>query len=166
VSHTLTRWERLHTPERVEIATQIATLALELEETTGKPVIFKTKFGISRAIGVPEPEVANSLYLASTAEFEEEHGFMFVLPGSGRSGEIHGYILQHDRSQAASHETRVTVHDAGSRLADHLRGRAANWARIRVAHGGNTAVGKVAGKYAEVLVGAAAMVESTLESDL
>ena len=103
--------------------------------------------------------------MASTAEFLEERGYSFVTPGNGRSGEKYGYVLQHDKAQAATDLTKDTLDDTDRKLADHLRGSAGHWRMIQVAHGGNTRTGKAAARIVEILVGAAAMVEGALAED-
>lgn len=157
-----TRYDRLHKPSRVALAEQIALFALDIEEQTGKSVIYMTKWDIAQKLDADIGLLSQALSLASTAEFLEKYGYGFICPGNGRSGEKYGYVLQHDRAQSATGEASDNLDDTDRKLADHLRGSAGHWKMIQVAHGGNTKVGKAAARIVEILVGAAAMVEGAL----
>lgn len=160
-----TRYEKLNTPSRVELADQIAVLALDEEERGGKPILYMTMHDISHETGSSTQEVSLALRLSYTAEFAEEYGYSFVPPGCGRSGAIHGYVLEHDKSKAAVEEGRYNLNDNGAKLVDHLRGSASHWEMLRTAHGGNTRIGKQAGEIAGMLTGAVLYVEKTLNGE-
>lgn len=157
-----TRFEKLHTPTRVRLVERIAMLALQKEEENGKAILYMTRYDIAQALGVNSQLVGLALRLSYTAEFAEQYGYTFVPPGNGRSGDRHGYVLEHNKAKGAVTEIRDALSDTDVKLADHLRGSAMHWHMIRVAHGGNTKLGKVAGAVAEILNGAAASVERTL----
>jgi hypothetical protein len=158
----MTRYEKLHCDEYVKIADKIKELALDAEEKTGRPVIKMTKYRIARLIKEDEQVVSNALRLASTAEFFDECGYMFLLPGNGRPGDIHGYILHHNNSKAGTVEALTTLEDASRKDADHLRGRAAFYYAKYIAHGEDTYVGMLAKENWQMLIGAATAVNKTL----
>lgn len=158
-----TRFEKLHCAAHVQAAERIAMLALDQEERGGKPIIYMTKYDLAKEIGLEETTVSAALRLASTSEFLGRYGYTFVLPGNGRSGERYGYVLQHGRSKATSGEASDTLDDTDTKLADHLRGSAAHWRMIGLAHGGNTRVGKAAKQIESILDLAAQSVETVLD---
>lgn len=159
----MTRYEKLNTPNRVALVERIAMLALDEEEKSSKPILYMTKYEIGKLLGVNEQLISLAFRLSYTAEFAQEYGFSFVPPGNGRSGDRYGYVLEHDKSRGAVMEVREALSDTDMKLADHLRGSAQHWHMIQVAHGGNTKVGKTAKRVAEILNGAAAHIEGTLE---
>lgn len=159
----MTRYEKLHTPGRVALIEQVAMLALDAEEKTGKAILYMTKYEIAQSLGVGEQMVSLAFRLSYTAEFAQEYGYTFVPPGNGRSGDKYGYVLEHDKSKGAVTEIKDALSDTDVKLADHLRGSAQHWRMIEVAHGRNTKVGKTAGRVSEILNGAAAHIEATLE---
>lgn len=158
-----TRFEKLHTPGRVSLVEAIAMLALAEEDKTGKAILYMTRWDIAQALGVHPQLVGLALRLSYTAEFAEQYGYTFVPPGNGRSGDKYGYVLEHGKSKNAVTEIKDALSDTDVKLADHLRGSAQHWQMIAVAHGRNTKVGKSAGQVAEILNGAAAHVERTLD---
>lgn len=159
----MTRYERLYTPGRVALAERIAMLALDEEEESGKAILYDTKWSLAKKLGVDEQLINNALRLSYTAEFAAEFGFSFVPPGNGRSGEKYGYVLEHGKSKGAVIEIKDALSDTDVKLGDHLRGSAMHWQMIGVAHGKNTKVGKTAARVAEILNGAAASIERTIE---
>lgn len=158
-----TRFDRFHTDSNVALVERIALMALDAEEQTGQAILYMTKQDIADELGVSAAAVSVAMRLSYTAEFADQYGYTFVPPGNGRSGTRHGYVLEHDRAKSATKEARDLLNDTDTKLADHLRGAAMHWHMIRVAHGGNTRVGKVAGRVNEILTGAAAAVESVLD---
>ena len=56
-----TRYDRLNKPSRVALAEQIALLALDIEEQTGKAVIYMTKWDIAQKLQADPGLVSQAL---------------------------------------------------------------------------------------------------------
>jgi hypothetical protein len=158
-----TRFDRLHRPALVRLAERVAALALDEEQASGKAILYMTKWDIAKKLGVSSQMVGLAMRLSYTAEFAQAYGYSFIAPGSGRSGEIHGYVLEHGTARTTD-EARDNLSDNDMKLHDHLNGSAQHWRMVAVGNGGKTTpTGKLANRIAKILTGAAASVEDALD---
>lgn len=156
------RYEKLHSPSLVLTANQIAEMAIAEEQRSGKAILYMTAWDIAAALGIDVQQIRQALRLSYTAEFQDEYGFGFIAPGSGRAGDRYGYLLQHGTSSGASEEEDALEYQDRWAL-DHLHGIQSHYTRLAVAYGRKTRLGKATQRRANAVQVAADAIESFIE---
>jgi len=138
------RFDSLHTTANVKLAQDLAQLAVNEQAKTGIPVLKKTMWDLAVILGVDAQQVSAAFRLSYTAKFRAKYGFGFIAPGSGRSGEIYGYVLQNSTSTSGAKEQEKALEYLAWVHLDHLRGMQEHYGRIAAAYGLSTKRGKAA----------------------
>jgi len=139
------RYESLHKPNYVATAMLIKELALAEEKKTGEATLYMTAWDIASTLGVEVQTVRFALRLSYTAKFQDTYGYGFIAPGSGRSGELHGYTLQHPKAMKGNNARQERVMDYQDRwVYDHLSGLAGHYSAQAIALGPTTKRGRAA----------------------
>ena|SRR5215471_4144564 len=156
------RYAQLNNPARVGLAKAIANLAQAAQAKTGKAVLYMTAWDIASKLGVDAQEVRLALRLSYTAEFRKAQGFGFIAPGSGRSGDIYGYVLQNTGSTANAPEQEKALERQGEVYLDHLRGIQEHYTELSLSLGRKTKRGREAKMAAHLAEAAADAIELLL----
>lgn len=93
--------------------TVLATLmlaALAEEERTGTPRLYGTMWDLAQRVGTTSANVSQALRHSRTPEWIEANGYSFPSLGAGRSGAIHGYVLEYNRAGIELAQEQLAAH--------------------------------------------------------